>query len=435
MIPMETSSQQTDQAVRLTLFGVGSAGVNMLEQVANTGLAGAKLVAVNADTRSLLASSVAEKICLESKPMRGLGTGGDPERGRTAADQCLPLLKDACAGAHAVFVLAGLGGGTGTGVSPVLAQCAREAGALVVAFVTTPFECEGNRRQQQAALGLDELKSMADAVICLPNQKLFRLIDENSTVLDTFRLSDQMVAEGVGAIARLISGRGLIQLHFQDLCSTLRDRHSECHFAAVEAAGAARSREATEKLLSHPMLDGGAILNDADAVLVSITGGTDLTMADVKRVMDEIGAKCPRAQVTMGTIVDAQFQERMAVTLVATRRTEPVPRSAGPGDSLRAPLPGTGPELNTQMHQTDTGRPQSRFIPPPPEMSPEKRAALLSTRGGRAARSGKAAARLRQGQLPLDIVSKGRFDQSEPTIHKGEDLDVPTYIRRGVALN
>ena len=160
-------------------------------------------------------------------------------------------------------------------------------------------------------------------MICLPCQKLFQLIDETTTALDTFKLSDELLAEGVAGIARLISGKGLIQLHFEDLCSSLRDRHGESHFATAEAAGAARSREVTDKLLAHPMLDGGKILAEADAVLVSITGGPDLTMAEINRVMEHINSKCSKSQVTMGTAVMPEFQERLAVTLVATRRAEP----------------------------------------------------------------------------------------------------------------
>ena len=222
------------------------------------------------------------KIHLETKLLRGLGTGGDPERGRAIAEEQFATLKTACEGADVILIVAGLGGGAGSGISPVLARAAKETGALVLAFVTLPFVCEGNRRQQQAQQSLEQLKSVADGVICLPSQKTFKLIDENTSVLDTFRITGGLLVEGVRGVWRLLTRPGLIQIHFDDLCALVRDRHSESAFAFVEAAGAARSREVVEKLLAHPLLDEGRALAESDAVLVSLMGGKDLTMAEVE---------------------------------------------------------------------------------------------------------------------------------------------------------
>lgn len=439
---METQSQNETvinlpRGKALKIFGVGTAGINILQQVSPGTLTNTTLVALNTDAQSFANSSAAEKICLESRLTRGLGTGGDPERGRATAEEQREALKAACAGADIVFIVAGLGGGAGTGISPVLAQVAKEAGALVLAFTTLPFDCEGNRRQRQALEGLQALKAAADGVICLPSQKLLRLIDENTRVLDTFKLSNELLAEGVVSVWRLIHCQGLIEIHFDDLCSFLRDRHGESYFATAEAAGATRSREVIDKLLAHPMLDSGKGLAEAEAVLVSIIAGTDLTMAEINRVMEHINSKCARAQVIMGAAVNVDFQDRMAVTIVASRGMElPVTRGAkdfAMHESGSQPQPSE--ELDTQFHRAPSARPQSRFVPPPPAMSPEKMEQLASRQAGTASRGRKAASRLRQTQLPLEIVSKGRFDKSEPTIHKGEDLDVPTYIRRGVALN
>lgn len=435
---METPEQSLSpapvaQSIRLKIFGVGSAGVKMLEPISRLGLPGAALAAVNTDGASLLASTAPEKICLESKLMRGLGTGGDPERGRAAAEQQLAALKASCTGAEVVFVVTGLGGGAGTGISPVLAKAAKEGGSLVLAFATLPFDCEGNRRQQQAEEGLAELKEVADGVICLPNQKLFKLLDENTSVLDTFRHSSELVLEGVAAMARLITSKGLIEIHFADLCTFLREHHAESCFATAEAAGPTRSREVIDKLLSHPMLDAGKALNEAGAVLVSLIAGTDLTMAEINRVMEHINSKCSKAQVMMGAAVDPLFQDRLSATIVAARSfSAPQPRSgaAERGDTENRIA---AHEFDTQLHRTPTPRHQSRFVAPPPAMTPEKMEQLAKSAG--ATRGRKAAPKMRQAQLPLEIISKGRFDKSEPTIHKGEDLDVPTYIRRGIALN
>ena len=401
------------------IFGVGGAGVQLLDTLNAVEFAGAGFAAIDTDAASLSASSATVKIHLETKLLRGLGTGGDPERGCALAEEQISTLKSACEGANVVLIIAGLGGGAGSGISPVLARAAKETGALVLAFVTLPFVCEGNRRQQQAQQGLEQLKSVADGVICLPNQKTFKLIDDNTSVLDTFRITGGLLVEGVRGVWRLLTRPGLIQIHFDDLCALVRDRHSESAFAFVEASGPARSREAVEKLLAHPLLDEGRALADADAVLVSLMGGKDLTMADVNRVMEQIGRYCERAQIIMGAAVDAEMKGRLSVTLIAGKSN--VPKAEAPADS---------PDTAAARETSPTSG--SRQTSPLSSLSMEQREHLTVRHPGRSRR---AANKLLQTQLPLAIVSKGRFDKSEPTIHKGEDLDIPTYVRRGVSLN
>jgi cell division protein FtsZ len=425
--------EDSKSSVSVKIFGVGTAGINILEELARAAIPGIALAAVNTDSKSLAASSATEKIALETKPTRGAGPNGDPKRSRAAAEENLPKLKQACEGVDVVFLVAGLGGGAGTGISPVLAQAARESGALVLAFVAMPFECEGNRRLQQARLGLEQLKTAADGVICLPNQKIFKLIDENTSVVETFKILNGLLTEGVSGVWRLMAHKGLIEIHYADLCALLRDRHGESSFATAEAAGATRSREVMDKLFAHPMLDGGKTLAESDAVLVSLTGGPDLTMSEVHRVMEHINKKCERAQVMMGAVIDEAFRERLAITLVAVRRGEAAvePESA-PVEEPNRVESRPFEELSTQLLTQENGtRPQSRFVPPAPTLPPERVEQLVA----RQTRSRKNSSKMRQGQLPLEIISKGRFDKSEPTIHKGEDLDVPTYIRRGVSLN
>ena len=410
----------------MKIFGVGGAGVAVLNLLAGEEFAGAGQVAVNTDAASLAASPAPVKIQLETKLLRGLGTGGDPERGRAVAEEQFATLKSACGGADVVMVVAGLGGGAGSGISPVLARAAREAGALVLAFVTLPFQCEGNRRRQQAEQGLELLRSVADGVICLPCQKTFKLIDENTSVLDTFRITDGLLVESMRGVWRLLMRPGLIQIHFDDLCALVRNSHSESAFATVEAAGPARAREVMEKLVAHPLLDEGRALAEAGAVLVSLTGGKDLTMAEVNRVMEQIGRHCERAQIIMGATVDGAIASHLSVTVIAARHTAAVPGlPAIP--AAEEPAEGPAPRGTTPL-------PASRgtsSLPAP--LTSEQREQILTRHAG--GRPRKAGPKMRQTQLPLTIVSKGRFDKSEPTIHKGEDLDIPTYIRRGVALN
>jgi len=383
------------------IFGVGNAGVGLLAAINGEDFAGAAFAAVNTDAASLAASSAALKIQLENRLLRGMGTGGDPERGRAMAEEQFATLKSACEGAEVIFIVAGLGGGAGSGISPVLARAAKEAGALVLGFVTLPFACEGNRRQQQAQSGLDQLKSVADGVICLPCEKTFNLIDENTSVLDTFRLTDGLLVESLRGVWRLLTRPGLIRIHFDDLCALVRDRHSESVFASVEATGPGRAREVIEKLIAHPLLDEGRALAESGAMLVSLMGGKDLTMAEVNRVMEQIGRHCERAQIIMGAAVDEALADKLCVTVIAAR----------PEASCAS--------LKPQTETRTAGGPASSrdFV-------------VAHT-----ARARKPGNKPVQTQLPLTIVSKGRFDKSEPTKHNGEDLDVPTFLRRGVPLN
>ena len=386
------------------IFGVGNAGISLLDALALPEFAAAQFAVVNTDGPSLAASAAPVKIHLENKLLRGLGSGGDPERGRAVAEEQFSTLKSACEGASVVFILAGLGGGSGSGISPVLARAAREAGALVLAFVTLPFDCEGNRRESQARQSLEQLKSAADGVICLPSQKIFKLIDENTSLLETFRFTSGFLIEGVRGVWQLITRPGLIQVHFSDLSGLLRDRHAESAFAFVEASGAGRSREVVEKILAHPLLDEGRALAESDAVLVSLMAGKDLTMAEVNRVMEQVKRQCGHAQIIMGAAVDAELKNKLSVTLIAARQNT---------------------QSSSLVHNRSEGR----------GMTPTAASGHRDTLSARGSRPRQKNSKPIQTQLPLTIVSKGRFDKSEPTLHHGEDLDVPTFLRRGIALN
>ena len=414
-----TKVAEVPRSRTIKIFGIGGAGVQLLDGMIGGEFTGASFAVIDTDGPSLAASTAPVKIQLETKLLRGLGTGGDPERGRALAEEQFATLQTACEGATVIFILAGLGGGAGSGISSVLARAAKETGALVLAFVTLPFVCEGNRRQQQAQEGLGQLKAVADGVICLPNQKTFKLIDENTSVLDTFRITGGLLLESVRGVWRLLTRRGLIQIHFDDLRVMIHDRHSESVFASIEAAGVARSREIVEKLLAHPLLDEGRALAEADAVLVSLMGGKDLTMAEVNRVMEQISRQCEQAQIIMGAAVDETLKNRLCVTVIAAKNAV-----------AKTEMPGELPEQT--VSRGTTARMAGYAGPATPSLNLEQREQMMSRRGPRGRKPG---SKMLQTQLPLAIVSKGRFDKSEPTIHKGEDLDIPTYIRRGVALN
>lgn len=439
-LPESPASPAPPSSIKCRIIGVGNAGCNAIEQMGRMGIAGVGFLGVSTHGRALAQCDVSEKHVLGSALRFGLGTGGDPAEGRAAAEADLDRLRAACEGMDVVFVVAGLGGGTGGGAAPVIARLAKDTGALVLAVVTLPFDWEGARRQCQGLESLREIKAAADSVICVPNQKVVRLIDENTSLLETFQLINEVLAQGVRGIWRLLSQPGLIRIDFADLCAVTRGRHAESALATAEAQGEHRSRVLLEKLLAHPLLDDGKALAEADTVLVSLVGGPDLTMAEVRRVMEQINRQCHDAQLIVGAAVDAGMVERMAITVIAGRQpsSDLVPATS-PMTELDQPAAREGLVVTTDGPQFETGffrkpeapRLPARFVPPPPELSPEKREEILKRQG----RSAKAKARMKQGTLPLEIVSKGRFEKSEPTIYRGEDLDVPTYVRRGVALN
>lgn len=422
--PAPSAPSRKELSIRI--FGVGNAGCNVLQHLLLSPPPGVTCVGVNTEPLPPASAEACKTIVLEDKLLRGLGTGGDPERGRSLAEEQSSQIQPLCEGADLVFVIAGLGGGAGTGIAPVIARTAKDAGALCIAFVVLPFDCEGRRRAAIAREGLEHLREIADGLVTLPNQRVFEWIDENTTVRETFRTVNEFIAEGLRGLWRLIVQPGLIEIHFSDIAALLRDRHSESVFAVAEGLGPTRSREVTDKLLAHPMLSKGQLLKDAGAVLVSVLGGPDLTMAEVNRVMRDITQLSEGATIVMGAAVDEAFQDRLSITLIAARKQDA---------SDFEPRTHSAEQLDSQLLScAPSVRPGSRIVPPPPTLGPEQMKQLLESRPPASGRK-KASSRFRQAQLPLEIVSKGRFDKSEPTIHKGEDLDVPTYIRRGISLN
>jgi cell division protein FtsZ len=425
----------TPSALSIRFIGAGNAGIAMLDRLAARALPGVTCLAINADEDSLAASAAPEKLSLEGRVFAGLGTGGDPERGRELAEEHFGRIQSLCSGAQVVVVLAGMGGGVGSGAAPVVARAAKEAGALVLGIVALPFEFEGARRLHQAERGCDELRAVADGVVCWPNQKVFKLIDENTPVADTLRQVNERVADGVGGLWRLLTQRGLLDVNFPEVCGVLQDAHAAAVFAGVEAAGESRAAVAVEKLLAHPLLEGGAALSRASAVLVSIAAGANLTMAEVACVMDAVNSRCSEAKVFVGAAEDAALGDKLHLTLLSagaaeaegTRPARPRARAAA-GESAPAP----DAEFLESRH---AARPRSRFVPPRPNLPAERLEALAARQSSAALRPRRGGPKLQQTQLPLEIVSKGRFDKSEPTIRDGQDLDVPTFVRRNMVFN
>lgn len=430
---MKNSSEIFSSKKTIKVFGIGGAGCNVLSRIAESGAPEICTVALNTDAASLDQTIAAEKLCLGLGLTHGMGAGGDPELGRSAVEGDVERLKEMCVGVDIVFILAGLGGGTGTAASQILAKAAKDSGALVLGIVTMPFEFEGGRRHRQAQFGLQQLRASADAVISLPNEKVFRLVGDKTTVMDAFKVVNEFLVQSVFGIARLLTQTGLINVDFSDLRAVTSQLDVESTFAAAEGTGENRAQEVVEKLFAHPMLDHGEVLANSESLLVSLVGGPDLTMAEVNRVMKEIKGRCENARITFGATIDEAFAERLQIALVVSGKAQTSAKVFVTAKS-RGTSPNPFCEPDTQfMDSSETSRPASRIFAPVPEMTDEKKESLFSKQAG--SRPRKVGSRLRQKELQLEIISKGRFEKSEPTIHQGEDLDLPTYLRRGIALN
>jgi cell division protein FtsZ len=407
--------------IRLKIIGVGGAGCNTVNHIASARaggdhtLAGVELIAVNTDLQALKAVSTAETIQIGAGLTHGLGAGGDTGIGGRAAQQDSERLTAAMQHADVVFITAGLGGGTGGGASPVVARLAKEQGALVLAFVAMPFGFEGDRRQQQALASLEQLKAQADAVICIPNNKLFKLLGDNASVADAFKRCDAIVASGAQAIWQLLSRKGLINLDFAALRSTLGAKHCEGLFSHGEGQGQDKARDAVKNLLENPIFDGSDALARAEGVLVSILGGPDLTLSDVQRAVEPFSRTASRAHVIMGAAIDEGFRGRLAVTVIVA--TNIIPKKALPASPAKGILP---------RRAVETIPLRGGFV--------AATAGTPATSSKHVAVEKKETVKPKQETLPLEGISRGRFDKSEPTLYNGEDLDVPTFLRRGISL-
>jgi cell division protein FtsZ len=302
---------------KITVIGVGGGGGNAVNNMIAEKLQGAEFIVANTDAQALSMSKASKLIQLGAQVTEGLGAGSLPEVGRAAAAETIDEIMDYLAGTHMCFVTAGMGGGTGTGAAPVIARAAREAGILTVAVVTKPFAFEGRRRMQAADEGIEELRASADTVIVIPNQNLFRVADARTTFSDAFAMADRILFSGVGCITDLIVKEGLINLDFADVRSVMRDM-GRAMMGTGEATGEGRAKMAAEAAISNPLLDEASMIG-ARGVLVSISGGTDMTLFEVDeaatRIREEVDSD---ADIIVGAIFDPALEGKFRLSVVAT---------------------------------------------------------------------------------------------------------------------
>lgn len=325
MIPYTRDPQQTIPTSAVKIIGLGGAGANMLERIALDGMEGAELLALNTDVRTLASCLAREKIQLGVNLTKGLGAGGDPELGLQAILESENQIRESIKGRRIVFLCTGLGGGTGSGASPIITRIAREEGAFVVVFATMPFAFEGRRRREQAETALNELAVLSNALVTFDNNRMGELVLAKQGIHEAFAAADHMICESIKAVIRLVVRPGLINVGLDDLMSALRTNRSRCLFGSGLADGKDRAAKALKNALNSPLLDQGTLLKDAQTVLVHLSGGEDLTLFEIELLMQRLQKFVPdKAHVLFGAAIDPAMGDSLSITLI----------SALPEDSL-----------------------------------------------------------------------------------------------------
>jgi len=355
---------------RIMVCGVGGAGGNAINNMIASGLSGVEFIAANTDAQAL-ASSRAERIVqLGLYTTEGLGAGAKPEIGKAAAEEALEEICDHLAGSNMVFVTAGMGGGTGTGAAPVIARAAREMGILTVGVVTKPFHFESGRRMRVAEAGIAEIQKAVDTLIIVPNQNLFRVVNEKTTVADAFAMADQVLCSGVACITDLMVKEGLVNLDFADVCSIMSEMGAAM-LGTGEAMGDRRALRAAEAAMANPLLQDTS-MKSARGVLISITGGKGLTLYDVDEAAGRIHQEVDEeANIIIGATFEPALEDAVRVSVVAT--------GIGPaGDSQIKPMPaGSQAELVSCSMNSAPASVESPLAPVIPFPEPMQRPRLL----------------------------------------------------------
>ena len=511
MIQLNRNYNLPEKAIEdipIKVVGVGGAGTNVLDRIVLDGLDKADLIAINTDVQSLASSVAARKVQLGRTVTRGLGAGGDPEVGYNAAYESADEIRQALTDARIIFVCSGLGGGTGSGAAPAVAQVARENGSLVLGFATLPFTFEGKRRLAQANEALAKLRENCDAVICFENDRMGDLVAPKAGIHQAFAVADATVSQSIRSIISLIQRPGLIRIGFDDLLAALRSPSGRCLFGFGESDSDNRAHDALTQALKNPLMDRGRMLADAANVLVQVSGGPGMTLTEVEILMQELGRHVrDNTQIIFGTAVDSRMGNRLSVTLIsslacedeepivvpakqkqpASRKTKPAPVPVEPEpiapaapvweepEEIAAPVVAEEPavepapaeqtafiseliepaepepaplapvwpepieavapapieeELPAARVAEEPEEEESPLPPQPRVILPKKKPTIFKEPKPVAEKRPLA----KQEVMQFEPVTRGRFEKSEPTIVEGQDLDVPTFLRKNVRV-
>jgi cell division protein FtsZ len=412
---------------RIIVIGVGGAGCNAVNNMISSGLSGAEFIVANTDAQALEASAAEKRIQLGSSLTEGLGAGSKPEIGQAAAEEAIEDIRTAIAGSHMVFVAAGMGGGTGTGAASVIARVAQEFGILTVAVVTKPFQFEGSRRMRVAEAGIGELRRHVDTLLIIPNQNLFRIATDRTTFAEAFVLADQVLYSGIACIVDLIVKEGLINLDLADVRTVLSGMGTAM-MGTGEASGEQRAIVASEEAIVNPLLD-DTTLKGAKSLLLSITGGRDLTLWEVDEAANRVRQEVdPDANIIVGATFDEAMGDKVRVSIVASgmgRLQQPQPHPVqGGGWPARQAAPANGAvDLQNRLSEAMVGANgrmdlNGRGAVPPP-----------AAQGRRAPGE----VHIKEGPIQLAPVSPLGHARERP--QSADQAEFPGYPRHGHGVN
>ena len=395
------------------VIGLGNAGLAMVARLAGEEGAPADLVAVHTDDKALSASPAPRKLQIGPGVAKGLGAGGDAARGRASASESLTELRAECTGTELLILCAGLGGGTGSGAAPVVAEQAKKAGALVVAVVTLPFAAEGSRKRELAEEALARLGRHCLTVLCFENDRMVEVSPADASLGEALGAAAGVLSLAVRAVRQMVSLPALLPVGLDELLQMFEGADARAHFGYGVAGGNARAREAMEQAMASPLLDEGRLLAEPGRVLLHLTGDESVTLAELQTALKHLSPRLgPSTQVHVGVANDPEADGRLAVTILACTRSGLPPVLPEEDEEL-----SSVPEATVEVVETAG--------------SPSDKPAKSSKRG----KGGKKPeTEQTQEELPLDQAMRGRFKDLDPTMVDGEDLDIPAFIRMRIRL-
>ncbi len=384
MLPAQTP----ESFARIKVVGVGGGGSNAVNRMIAEGMGGVEFIGINTDAQALLLSNAPRRVRLGDKLTRGLGAGGNPEQGQKAAEESQEELYEVLRGTDMVFITAGMGGGTGTGAAPVVAQIARELGALTIGVVTKPFTFEGSKRNQAAETGINKLKEQVDTLIVIPNDRLLQIVDKRASLNDSFRLADDVLRQGIQGISELITVPGLINLDFADVKAIMSEGGAAL-MAVGKASGEDRARVAAEQAISSQLLD--ITIDGARGILFNVTGGPNMTLFEVNQAAAIIKETAhPEVNLIFGAVIDQNLGDEIRVTVIATG----FERAGMPRRTLATPAAKAGTPATATTARAGAANPA--------------------------------------GQPASADAAKGKPEMTEfqPRSYNTEDLDIPAFLRK-----
>ena len=404
---------ELENFARIRVIGVGGGGSNAVNRMIEASVTGVDFVAVNTDAQALLRSDASTRVRIGEKSTRGLGAGGNPEVGAKAAEESADELAEVIKGSDMVFVTAGMGGGTGTGAAPVVAQVARDQGALTIGVVTKPFMFEGSRRSKAAEIGLERLKEVVDTLIVIPNDRLLELADKKLALTDAFRMADDVLRQGIQGISELITVPGLINLDFADV-RTIMSAGGAALMAVGVGSGEDRARIAAENAINSSLLD--VTIDGARGILFNVTGGADMSLFEVNQAAAIIRETAhPDVNLIFGAVLDESMGDDMRITVIATGFDQQSRRQSFARDTYAAPAQQAAP-----VQQQAAPPPRSTVAPAAPATPPPARETV----------SVDATIEPAPKSAPPSEPARPAGDSADNSKLASKNLDIPAFLRR-----